>query len=165
MLPTALLGRLPTASGFGALPALESWEAQGALETVIAAAGVPVVLHCCAPSPPLALFRRAGAWGVSVDATLLSEHDDEVLGEAVDAGERLFLGLVPSTDTTLSDVAGTVAPVRRLWRRLGFAPGLLATAVTVTPTCGLAGASPGYARAALERSVAAGRALVDDPEG
>ncbi|RKS71293.1 cobalamin-independent methionine synthase catalytic subunit [Motilibacter peucedani] len=164
-LPTALLGRLPTASGFGALRALEESEAQSSLEAVVAAAGVPVVLHCCAASPPVALFRRAGAWGVSLDASLLTERDDEVLGEAVDAGVQLLLGLVPSMDSTLSDVAATVAPVRRLWRRLGFAPGLLATAVTVTPTCGLAGASAGYARLALERCAAAGRALVDDPEG
>lgn len=168
-LPAALLGRLPTVSGWGHLPALESSEVEAALAEVVSAAGVPVLVHCCAAGAPVALLRRAGAWGVSLDAGLLGERDDEVLGDSVEAGCVLALGVVPATDAAsgpaLSAPADTVAPVRRLWRRLGFAPELLATAVIVTPTCGLAAASPGHARAALEAARAAGAALVDDPEG
>jgi methionine synthase II (cobalamin-independent) len=52
-----------------------------------------------------------------------------------------------------------------LWRRLGFDAGRLPEAVVVTPTCGLAAASPAYARAALEHCRAAARSLADDPEG
>ena len=54
--------------------------------------------------------------------------------------------------------------VRTLWRRLGLQPGLLAEAVTVTPSCGLAGASPDYARKALAHCVQAARSLADNPE-
>jgi methionine synthase II (cobalamin-independent) len=54
--------------------------------------------------------------------------------------------------------------VRTLWRRLGLHPGLLAEAVTVTPACGLAGASPAYARRALAHCVRAARSLADNPE-
>jgi methionine synthase II (cobalamin-independent) len=39
--------------------------------------------------------------------------------------------------------------VTGLWRRLGFPMELAAERVVVTPACGLAGASPSYARAAL----------------
>ncbi|MEN3360632.1 MAG: hypothetical protein V7637_4614, partial [Mycobacteriales bacterium] len=56
-------------------------------------------------------------------------------------------------------------PVQRLWQRLGFDPVRLPEGVVVTPACGLAGASPGYARAALRRCRETGRALRDDPEG
>jgi methionine synthase II (cobalamin-independent) len=54
--------------------------------------------------------------------------------------------------------------VRTLWRRLGLPPGLLAEAVTVTPSCGLAGASPEYARRALAHCARAARSLADNPE-
>jgi methionine synthase II (cobalamin-independent) len=54
--------------------------------------------------------------------------------------------------------------VRTLWRRLGLSPGLLAETVTVTPACGLAGASPEYARRALAHCARAARSLADDPE-
>jgi methionine synthase II (cobalamin-independent) len=54
--------------------------------------------------------------------------------------------------------------VRTLWRRLGLHPGLLAEAVTITPACGLAGASPSYAREALAHCAQAARSLADNPE-
>jgi hypothetical protein len=64
----------------------------------------------------------------------------------------------------LSGPGATVTAIRTLWQRLGFSPESLG-GVVVTPTCGLAAASPAYARAALERCRAAARTLVDDPEG
>jgi hypothetical protein len=39
--------------------------------------------------------------------------------------------------------------VQAWWRELGFAADVLPAAVTLTPTCGLAGATPAYARAAM----------------
>ena len=167
-LPAVLAGRLPTASGYGTLRAVEPTVVENGLRAVLAAvaAAVPAtVVHCCAPQPPVPLLRRAGATAVSLDATLLDPSSDEALGEVVDAGRGLFLGVVPSTDTRLSDPSGTVGPVRTLWRRLGFDPGRLSDAVVITPTCGLAAATPGYARAALEHCRAAARSLVDNPEG
>ncbi|MER6982535.1 methionine synthase, partial [Streptomyces carpinensis] len=124
----------------------------------------PVVVHSCAPDVPLALLRRAGAAAVSLDFSLLTERDEETIGEAVEAGTRLFAGVVPATDGPLSDPAGSVMGVRTLWRRLGLRPELLPDAVTVTPACGLAGASPAYARQALAHCVRAARSLADNPE-
>ena len=168
LLPSALAGRLPTVSGWGALPALEEWEAEEALRTVLSAAAVPGVVHCCAPAVPVPLLRRAGALGVSLDASLLTERDDEALGEAVEAGVRLLLGSVPSTapsdGTTSSVVDASVSSVRRTWHRLGFDPARLAAVVTVTPTCGLAGATPSWAVSALRAAREAARQLADQPE-
>ncbi len=126
--------------------------------------GGPVVVHSCAPDVPFALLRRAGVAGVSFDFSLLTDRDDDAIGEAVEGGTRLFAGVVPGTDTALSDPAGSVMGVRTLWRRLGLRPELLAEAVTVTPACGLAGASPEYARRALAHCVRAARSLADNPE-
>lgn len=163
-LPAVLAGRVPTASGFGALAAVEAQVAESVLREVLAGAGGSGVVHCCAADPPVGLLQRSGARAVSVDAALLATGDDEAIGDAVEAGTALLLGVVPGAGAGLSDLAATVAPVRAMWQRLGFDPGMLASAVVVTPSCGLAGASPAYARAALARCREAGRVLVEAPE-
>jgi hypothetical protein len=152
-LPAVLAGRLRSASGFGSLPTPEPHVVEAHLGTVmgaVAAVGGVPALHCCTRRPPVGLAVAAGARAVSVDATLLDEGDDDDLGLAVEAGVRLLLGLVPSTDPIRRPRAAELArPATALWRRLGFAPELLGDTAVVTPTCGLAGASPGYARLAL----------------
>ncbi|MCX5237800.1 methionine synthase [Streptomyces prunicolor] len=160
-----LRGHVRSASGYRTYRAVDRQLVESTLREVV---GVhmngPVVVHSCAPDVPFALLRRAGAAGVSFDFSLLTERDDDVIGEAVEAGTRLFAGVVPGTDSALSDPAGSVMGVRTLWRRLGLRPGLLAEAVTITPACGLAGASPEYARRALAHCVRAARSLADNPE-
>jgi hypothetical protein len=120
-------------------------------------------VHCCAAQPPVGLLVAAGARGLSLDATLLTTAQDDAIGEALESGVHLLLGTVPTTDT---GAAGDDArPARALGHRLGVPPDRLAERVTVTPTCGLAGATPAFARTALGRATAAARRLVDDPEG
>ncbi|MFD9212948.1 methionine synthase [Streptomyces sp. NPDC059544] len=163
-LTAVLRGRVRTASGYRTHRAVDRQLAENTLREVVDGAGVPVVVHSCAPEVPFALLRRAGAAGISFDFALLTERDDESIGEAVEGGTTLFAGVVPSTDGPLSDPAGSVMGVRTLWRRLGLNPGTLAESVVITPSCGLAGASPGYARAALAHGVRAARSLADNPE-
>jgi len=160
-----LRGQVRSASGYRTYRAVDRQLVESTLRDVVGVhADGPVVVHSCAPDVPFALLRRAGAAGVSFDFSLLTERDDDVIGEAVEAGTRLFAGVVPGTDTALSDPAGSVMGVRTLWRRLGLRPGLLAESVTITPSCGLAGASPEYARKALAHCVRAARSLADNPE-
>ncbi|GAA0914134.1 methionine synthase [Streptomyces thermoalcalitolerans] len=164
-LTAVLRGRVRTASGYRTHRAVDRQVVEAALRDVVGAhTEGPVVVHSCAPEVPVALLRRAGAAAVSLDLSLLTERDDDAIGEAVEAGTRFFMGAVPGTDGPLSDPAGSVMGVRTLWRRLGLEPGLLAEAVTVTPACGLAGASPVYARRALAHCVQAARSLADNPE-
>ncbi|MFD8375157.1 methionine synthase [Streptomyces sp. NPDC059688] len=164
-LTAVLRGQVRTASGYRTHRAVDRQIVEATLrDTVGAHADGPVVVHSCAPDVPFALLRRAGAAAVSFDFALLTERDGDAIGEAVEGGTRLFAGVVPGTDGPLSDPAGSVMGVRTLWRRLGLHPGLLAEAVTVTPACGLAGASPAYARQALAHCVRAARSLADNPE-
>ncbi|MFE2579076.1 methionine synthase [Streptomyces sp. NPDC059378] len=164
-LTAVLRGQVKSASGYRTHRAVDRQLVEATLRDVVAVHGEdPVVVHSCAPDVPFALLRRAGAAAVSFDFSLLTERDDDAIGEAVEAGTRLFAGVVPGTDSALSDPAGSVMGVRTLWRRLGLQPGLLAEAVTVTPSCGLAGASPAYARRALAHCVSAARSLADNPE-
>ncbi|MEV6886480.1 methionine synthase [Streptomyces sp. NPDC051135] len=164
-LTAVLRGQVRTASGYRTHRAVDRQVVEATLREVAGVQdGGPVVVHSCAPDVPFALLRRAGVAGVSFDFSLLTERDDHAIGEAVEGGTRLFAGVVPGTDSALSDPAGSVMGVRTLWRRLGLRPELLAEAVTVTPACGLAGASPEYARRALAHCVRAARSLADNPE-
>jgi methionine synthase II (cobalamin-independent) len=159
-------GAVRTESGFGTLRVPEASTVRDRLAGVIAAAEtVPVAVHCCAAAPPLRLLAAAGAAAVGVDV-LTSPPDHDALGELVEAGVGLWLGVVPSTGPGVPPTARDVAAaVRRLWRNLGFSPDRLSDAVTVTPTCGLAGASPGWVHSAYRVLRQASRVLAEAPEG
>jgi methionine synthase II (cobalamin-independent) len=146
-LPAVIEGALPTASGYGRLPSVEESTVQEELAAVIAALPVPVVVHCCARRAPLGLFRAAGAQGISFDLGLVQDLD--AVGTAVEAGTHLLPGVVPGIDSTLPTRKATASRVQAWWRELGFPAEQLADALTLTPACGLAGATPGYARAAM----------------
>ncbi|HVU72641.1 MAG TPA: methionine synthase [Mycobacteriales bacterium] len=162
LLPTVRDGRLRSASGYGVLRQPDRAELLDGLRTVlgaIAEAGAVPGVHCCTPLAPIAFFREAGAQWVSVDLTI--EQDEEQLGSAIEAGVGLVAGTVPSSGSSTtssgplassgrpSDPRRSVEPVRMLWKRLGLTPDSLAH-VAVSPTCGLAGATPAEARAALK---------------
>lgn len=164
-LPRVLAGHVRTMSGLSVVRPIPEHEAEAALSALVEAVDAAVLVHCCSARPPIGLLHRAGVAGLSVDATVLDPHDDDALGEALEAGVGLLAGLVASTDAALSDPATTVGPVRRLWQRLGLNPELLAERVVVTPTCGLAGASPEHARRALQLCRASAQLLLEDPEG
>ncbi|MFD7526949.1 MULTISPECIES: methionine synthase [unclassified Streptomyces] len=163
-----LRGRIRTASGYRTYRAVDRQVVEGTLRDVLAAGeGAATLVHTCAPEVPFALLRRAGAGGISFDFSLLTEREEDAIGEAVEGGTQLLLGVVPGTDPAsggLSDPGGSVMGVRTLWRRLGLNPGTLTESVVITPSCGLAGASPAYARAALAHCVRAARSLADNPE-
>ncbi|MCV2488816.1 methionine synthase [Geodermatophilus sp. YIM 151500] len=155
--PAVLQGGLPTASGWGKLPAVDAPDVEAELAVLVAALPVPVVVHCCAPRMPLDLFRAAGAAALSFDLGLVQDLD--AVGSAVDAGTHLFAGVVPGTDASLPAPKATASRVRAWWNELGFPAAGLADAVTLTPACGLAGATPGYARAAMAHVREAARYL------
>ena len=130
--------------------------------TVVDAVGVPTVVHCCAPDVPLELIRAAGAVGVALDLGLVTDLDP--LGEAIDAGLGLFAGAVPTRPPSAGGAADLGAGRRPGTPALG-PPRLprrrLAEQVVVTPACGLAGATPEYARAVLAACRDAGRRLAE----
>jgi methionine synthase II (cobalamin-independent) len=158
--PAVLQGGLPTVTGFGKLAAVEAGVVERELADLVARLPVPVVVHCCAPRVPLELFRSAGAAAVSFDLGLVQDLD--AVGTAVEAGTHLFPGVVPGTDTTLAAPKATASRVQAWWRELGFPVDDLPAAVTLTPSCGLAGASPSYARAAMAHLREAARYLLPD---
>jgi hypothetical protein len=143
-LPAVLAGTVPSASGLNRVRAVEEADAEPGLRTVLAAARVPTLVHCCAASVPLGMIRDAGAAAAGIDLGQLRRGEEEVLAAAVEAGLGIFAGAVPATPPPVPDRAaapaasqgiassaqrrsaqqspGTVAAVRvtELWRRMGW---------------------------------------------
>ncbi|MEO6821289.1 MAG: methionine synthase [Candidatus Nanopelagicales bacterium] len=171
-LSMVLAGAVPTASGAMRYRAVDGAVVRTGISAAvdrIAADHAQVLVHCCAPTAnasevPLRLLREAGVAAVGIDLALLGRDQEEQLGEAVEAGQRIGLGLA-GREVPVSDVAASVDQVRDLGHRLGFAPQDLAAAVILTPPCGLADRSPEQARTELAWLRGVGRALREqDPE-
>jgi hypothetical protein len=164
-LPAVLAGRVPTESGFGTIRVPEASDVVAGLQAVIGRAGVPVAIHCCSPEVPVRMLRATGAAAIGIDLTV-GEVDRDAVGEFVDGGGVLWLGVVPALGPGVPPTPRSVAdPVRQLWHELGFPFELLPSAVTVTPSCGLAGASPGWVNTAYRVLRQASLALREAPEG
>jgi hypothetical protein len=196
-LPAVLAGTLPTASGWGNVAPVPAPDSQDVLRDLVAGLGAPVVVHCCAPNPPLRLLAATEVAALGIDATLPAVSGDtavpaalDALGELWDAGIPLLLGLVPAVPPRPPatgvppgagadpdpepdpDAGATSGPTLRslarrafdLADRLGFDRGRLADLAVPTPTCGLAGATPAWARRAMALSRELGQAFVDPPE-
>ena len=159
---TAVLeGSIGTASGISRYSAIGASVAESHLRVVLdATSGAQALagIHCCAARPPLALFVASGAGFVSIDM-LAGDIDDDALGEAWESGIGILAGSVPAVDSSpLTDIRAS-APVRVAAGRLGLTDVKYMEAVVVTPTCGLAGASPDWVRAAYAVCGKAGRVL------
>jgi methionine synthase II (cobalamin-independent) len=159
-LPAVLAARVPTASGFGKHRAIHPPEASAALETVlsaISAAGATPIVHCCAGDVPVELIRGAGAQGLAVDLAVLPASAYDGVAAALEAGERVLLGVVPTVDPATRPTDKQIAEkALRFLDMLGLEP---VPGLVLTPACGLAGASPEWARRALALAAAASRHL------
>ena len=147
---TAVIGGgIPTASGLGRHRTVHPPEADALLRRVvdaITAAGARPVVHSCAADVPLALLAGAGFTAVSFDLGLADPDDS--WSETFEAGTDLWPGVVPSVDADVTD-ADLGPRVERFFARLGFDEDAYASRTVITPTCGLAGASPDWAKRAL----------------
>jgi len=142
-LPAVLAGRLPTASGFGRVPAIDPSVVREGLDHITEAVAAQVdsqVLHCCAAEVPIPLIRQVPALEPSLDITLVRAAQWDGLAELVESGRRVWAGIVP-TNTAARHPRDHVEPFTEQWHRVGLQTALFERLV-VTPACGLAGASP-----------------------
>ncbi|KZF05595.1 MAG: methionine synthase [Rhodococcus sp. (in: high G+C Gram-positive bacteria)] len=164
-LPAVLAGSLSGVTRLDPVRAVPEPEALELLDSVIVGVGAPTVVHCCGADVPLELIRRSSADAAAIDVALLTAGDLDAVGEFLQAGKTLLLGLVPAVAPeripTWREVA---APALTLVDRLGFPRSILATQVSVTPSCGLAGATPEWSRHALELAGNVADAFQDAPD-
>lgn len=165
LLPAALLGRLTGVTSLSPVHPVDEPIAIGLIDDCIATTGAEVVLHSCAADLPWKLLQRSAVHAVSVDSSTLAAADLDGIGEFVESGRTVLLGVVPSTAPaarpSIEDVARAAVTVTD---RLGFPRSVLRERIGVTPACGLAGATPEWARIAIELAQKAADVFADDPD-
>ena len=167
-LPAALGGQLSGVSALSPVAALDEAVAITLLDTCVAfssKAGADVLVHCCAPELPWNLLQRSAVGAVSVDVGTLRAADLNGIGAFVESGRTVMLGVVaaraPERRPSADEVAAAVVEVTD---RIGFSRSSLRDRIGVTPACGLASATPQWARTAIELARKAAEAFAQDPD-
>lgn len=164
-LPAALGGRLSGVTALSPVAALDEAVAETLLDTCAAALGDDVLLHSCAPELPWELLGRSGIGAMSVDAATLTAADLDGIAGFVESGRTVLLGVVAGTAPQRPPSAEQVATALvAVTDRLGFARSALRDRIGVTPACGLASATPQWARTAIELARQAAEAFAEDPD-
>src|SRR5262249_31436575 len=161
-LPAVIAGEVPTASGLNRLPAPEPADLEAGLRSTISAVPTFTVVHCCAVSVPFGMIIGAGANAAGCDLSKLGRAGEGGRAQAVEAGLGILAGVIPATGTAAAPepppASQAAQAVTGLWQRLGWpvarnggpaGPGSVTAQVVLAPACGMAGATPGYARAAM----------------
>ncbi len=164
-LPAALEGRLTGVTSLTPVHPVDESVAIGLLDDCVALVGTEVVLHSCAAGLPWKALQRSGVHAISVDVSTLTAADLDGVGDFVDSGRTVLLGVIPTTAPTVRPSAEEVAKAAvAVTDRLGFARSLLRERIGITPACGLAGATPQWARTAIELAQKAADAFAEDPD-
>lgn len=164
-LPAALAGRLSGVTGLSAVHSVDEAVAAALLDECASGVGVPVAVHVCAADVPWKLLARTGIEAVSVDASTLVAADLNGIGEWIESGRTVLLGVVPAVaperPLPVESVAMSAAAITD---RLGFPRPVLRDRVGVTPACGLAGATEAWARTAVALAQQAVDGIALDPD-
>jgi methionine synthase II (cobalamin-independent) len=165
LLPAAMMGRLTGVTSFSPVNPVEEQVAAVLLDECIAALGGEVALHSCAADLPWKLLQRSQLQALSVDVSTLQAADLDGVGEFMESGRTVLLGVVPGTAQqqrwTPANVAAAAASVTD---RLGFPRTVLRERIGITPVCGLAGATEEWARIAIGLAQKAADGWETDPE-
>lgn len=165
-LPAVLAGAIPTASGFHRHRSVSSQAAAEALDRVMVAAqrsGATTVLHCCADDLPFDVLDQVAMHALSFDLDLAGPEDFDDLARWVERGRALWPGVIRSVDPPAPvDATELTKRVLAWWSVLGFSEVERLPDTVLTPTCGLAGASPAWARRAHELVAEVARNLSEE---
>ncbi|WNG94642.1 methionine synthase [Mycobacterium sp. ITM-2016-00318] len=163
-LSAALEGRLTGVSSLSPVHPVDESVAATLFDECVAVVGGTVALHSCAGGLPWPLLQRSTFSALSFDLSTVTAESLDGVGEFVESGRTVLLGVVPVTAPenrpSAEEVARSVVDVTD---RLGFPRKLLPDRIGVTPSCGMAGATPQWARSAIELSQKAADAIADDP--
>ena len=164
-LPASLAGQLTGVTALSPVAALDVAVAGPLLDTCVAAAGGDVMLHSCAADLPWDLLQSSTIRALSVDVATLKATDLDGIAAFVESGRTVMLGVVPATAPAKRPSAEEVAAALvAVTDRLGFGRSALRERIGVTPACGLAAATPEWARIAIELARKTAAAFADDPD-
>ena len=155
--PSVLAGQVPTASGLHRHRSVDPPQASALLEEVFAAvveAGRMPLVHCCAADVPVGLLVGAGAQGSRWTSACSPRRRTTTSrrcwsrGAPRDARRRA----VGRPGVRARPTSSSTEQVLRFLDMLGFDPAAVGGSLVVTPSCGLAGATTTYARAAVRQA-------------
>jgi methionine synthase II (cobalamin-independent) len=165
LLPAALEGRLTGVTSLKPVHPVDESVAIELIDDCIATTGTEVMVHSCAAALPWKMLQRSTVQALSVDVATLGAADLDGIGEFVESGRSVLLGVIPSTEPparpSSEEIAKAAAAVTD---RLGFPRSVLREQVGVTPSCGLAGATTAWARTAIELAQKAADFFADHPD-
>ncbi|MDA4110408.1 methionine synthase [Mycolicibacterium holsaticum] len=165
LLPDALHGRLTGVTSLTPVHPVDESVAIGLFENCVNAVGADVMLHSCASELPWNLLQRTVIPAVAVDVATLTAADLDGIGEFVEAGRAVLLGVVPATTPPARpDVEEIAKAAAAVTDRLGFDRSVLRERIGITPACGLAGATPQWARTTVELAQKVADAFAEDPD-
>ncbi|GAB5895004.1 methionine synthase [Mycolicibacterium mageritense] len=165
-LPAALEGRLTGVTSLTPVHPVDEPLAMSLIDECAAAAGSELAVHCCAPGLPWKALLRSVVQAISVDPATLKPADLDGIGEFVESGRTVLLGVVPAAAPERRPAVEEVAKAAaQITDRLGFARSVLRERIGITPACGLAGATGAWAQAAYELAQKAADGFAVDPEG
>ncbi|MGO8964016.1 methionine synthase, partial [Mycobacterium sp.] len=164
-LPAAVTGRLAGVTALSPVAPIDETLATAMLDICAAAAGAEVSVHSCRAAIPWKVLQRSNINAVSVDAGTLQVADLDAIAEFLESGRVVVLGVVsssaPPRRPAVEEVAGAVVTITD---RLGFSRSALRDRVGITPACGLAAATPQWARTAIGLARRAAEAFAEDPD-
>ncbi len=165
LLPAALEGRLTGVTSFSPVHPVDESVAIGLLDDCVAIVGAKVAVHSCASALPWNILQRSAVDAISVDVSTLVAADLDGIGEFVEFGRTVMLGVIPTTAPTARPSAEEIAKAAvGVTDRLGFARSVLRERIGISPACGLAGATPQWARTAIEFAQKVADIFADDSE-
>ena len=165
LLTVALAGRLTGVTALNTVHPVDEVRAITLLDECVTAVGGEVLLHCCSADVPWNLLRRSMISAVSFDVANLVADDLDGLGEYVDSGRSVVLGLIPAlAPDRVPAVEELAAAGVSVTDRLGFPRALLRDRIGISPACGLAGATPAWARTAIGLAQRVAEVMADEPE-
>lgn len=164
-LTAAVTGRLAGVTALSPVAAIDEAVATALLDGCAETIGGEVLVHSCAAGLPWNVLQRSSITALALDCTALEPADYDQIGAFVDAGRTVVMGLVPAlAPARAPGVEELATAAAAITDRIGFARSILAERVGVSPVCGLAGASAGWARTAVGLVRKVGEALASDPE-
>lgn len=165
LLTDALDGRLTGVTSMTPVRPVDESAAIELLDDCAATVGADVILHSCASEVPWNLLQRTAISAMSVEVATPTAADLDGIGEFVESGRTVLLGVVPvaapAVRPAVEEIAKAAAAVTD---RVGLRRSMLRERIGITPACGLAGATPQWARTAVELAQKVADGFAEDPD-
>lgn len=155
LLRDVLRGSIKTQSGFSAYREVEPVVLGAGLKQVCDAHFGKTIVHSCADEIPFDLIRQAGISAVSFDVALVGDKATDFVGEQIDAGGFVILGISPTS------AKRGLEGVRRVGSRIGYSYEEWNTHIMLSPPCDLIDMSLSDARERMEVLGEVSRALLE----